>query len=206
MKIEYVILDEQLRFEDVRAFAAVLPIERQEKITRYRFEKDQLLSLAAGLLIRRAVGEKPISFGEHGKPYAEDVHFSVSHSGRVAAIVVDDAAVGLDVERIAEESRLKVADRFYHPNERAYVNASADLCRAFSEIWTRKEAVLKMTGEGISADLAAFDTTSSPFKERLYTMAFGDYCLSVCSDRPIKEKEIYISQLELKELLLKKLP
>lgn len=201
MKIEYVILDEQLHFDDISACAAVLSTERQEKIARYRFEKDKLLSLAAGLLIRRAVGEKPIKLGEHGKPYAEDVYFSVSHSGRAAAIAVNDTEVGMDVERIAEESRLRIADRFYHLNERAYVNASADPCRAFSEIWTRKEAYLKMTGEGISADLTAFDTTVSPLKERLYTLSLEDYCFSLCSADPIGEKTVDISKLELKELV-----
>jgi 4'-phosphopantetheinyl transferase len=202
MKIEYVVLDENLKIEDLKEAVALLPSERQAKIARYRFEKDKLLSLAAGLLIRRAIGESPITFGEHEKPYAESgVYFSVSHSDRVAAIAVDDVEVGLDVEEIPDESRLKIADRFYHPREREYVREAADQCRAFCEIWTRKEAVLKMTGEGISTDLAAFDTTALPLSAQLYSSGLGDYCLSVCSAEPLGEKRIDISELELKELL-----
>ena len=99
MKIEYVVLDEKLKIEELSGYIALLPHERQEKIARYRFEKDKLLSLAAGLLIRRAIGESEIALGEHGKPYAQNgVYFSVSHSGRVAAIAVDDIELGLDVE------------------------------------------------------------------------------------------------------------
>ena len=202
MKIEYVVLDENLRWEERKGAAALLPPERQEKIARYRFEKDKLLSLAAGLLIRRAIGESPIVFGDHGKPYVNNgVYFSVSHSGRAAAIAVDDVEVGLDVEQIPDESRLKIADRFYHPGERAYVREAMDPCRAFCEIWTRKEAVLKMTGEGISTDLTAFDTTVQPLSAQLYTCGLREYCLSVCSAEPLAEKRIDISELELKDLL-----
>ena len=202
MKIEYVVLDENLRIDELKEYVALLPPERQEKIARYRFEKDKLLSLAAGLLIRRAIGESPITFDDHDKPYAQSgVFFSVSHSGSVAAIAVDDIEVGLDVEQIPDENRLKIADRFYHPRERAYVKEAQDQCRAFCEIWTRKEAVLKMTGEGISTDLTAFDTTALPLSAQLYTSDLDDYCISVCSVEPLGEKMINISRLELKGLI-----
>lgn len=202
MKIEYVVLDEKLKIEELSGYIALLPHERQEKIARYRFEKDKLLSLAAGLLIRRAIGESEIVLGEHGKPYAQNgVYFSVSHSGRVAAIAVDDTELGLDVEELPAPDRLKIADRFYHPAERAYVKEAEDRRRAFSEIWTRKEAYLKMTGEGISTDLTAFDTLAQPLKGQTVTLPLDGYCLSVCSAEPIGDKKIDISELELKELI-----
>lgn len=195
-------MDKNLRIEEFKDAVALLPPERQAKIARYRFEKDKLLSLAAGLLIRRAIGESPIVFGKHDKPYAESgVYFSVSHSGSVAAIAVDAVEVGLDVEQLPDESRLKIADRFYHPRERVYVREAADPCRAFCEIWTRKEAVLKMTGEGISTDLTAFDTTAQPLSAQLYTCGLEGYCLSVCSADLLSEKRIDISKLELNDLL-----
>ena len=114
---------------------SLLPPERQNKIARYRFEKDKLLSFAAGLLIRRAIGESPFFFGEHDKPYAESgVFFSVSHSGRVAAIATDDAEVGLDIEQLPDKSRLKIADRFYHPRERETVRKAADQPRLLRDM------------------------------------------------------------------------
>ena len=202
MKIEYIVLAEGLKLNDLAGYLKLLPAYRQEKIARYRFENDKLLSLAAGLLIRRAIGESPICFGDHGKPYAENgLYFSVSHSGRVAAIAVDDADIGLDVEQLPDASRLKIADRFYHPNERAYVMAAGDRRRAFCEIWTRKEAYLKMTGDGISTDLTAFDTIGAPLKYRLYTAVVDRYCISVCSDKTLSDKVVYISELELNDLL-----
>lgn len=202
MKIEYVMLDDNLKWEDVQEAVMILPQERREKILRYRFEKDKLLSLAAGLLIRRAVGESSLRIGEHGKPYAENgVYFSVSHSGRMVAIATDILEIGLDTEKVSDESRLKIAERFYHPCERAVVFSSANQRRAFCKIWTLKEAYLKMTGEGITTDMTAFDTTAPPLSDQLYTASVGDYCLSVCSKEPIGNRRIQISKIELKDLL-----
>ena len=202
MKIEYVVLDEKLTFEDVRKYEVLLPEYRREKIGRYRFEKDKLRSLIAGLLIRRAAGEKPLAFGEHEKPYVRDgsLYFSVSHSGDIVAIAVDDREIGMDVEELPAEDRLKIADRFYHPREREYVHGAEDEARAFCRIWTRKEAYLKMTGEGISTDLTAFDTTSSPLRDSIDTVDLYGYCLSVCCEERIENHHINISLLELKEL------
>ena len=119
-----------------------------------------------------------------------------------AILAAAQAKYGLSEEDLAEIQYVYfVADRFYHPNERDYVRSAPDQPFAFCEIWTRKEAYLKMTGEGISTDLTAFDTTSFPLKEQLFTAALAGYCLSVCSEIPIDEGEIQISNIELKSLL-----
>ncbi len=200
MDIRYIRLN-GVTFEELRQYLPLLPPERQEKIARYRFEKDKLLSLVAGLLLRHEIGEKPVFFGDRGKPYANGVFFSLSHSGEIAAIATDSAEIGLDVEQLPDDSRLKIADRFYHVNERLAVENANHPVNAFARIWTRKEAYLKMTGEGISTDLTAFDTTAPPLSEQLYTVDLEGYCLSVCCEKPIDAERIYISEIELKELL-----
>ena len=203
MKIQYVVLKDNLTFDEVAVYAELLPPYRREKIERKRLEKDKLSSLVAGLLIRRAIGEKPVSFDEHGKPYVADnsLCFSVSHSGSIIAIATDKREIGLDVEELPKTERLKIADRFYHHNEREYVREAEDKLCAFCRIWTRKEAYLKMTGEGIGTDLTAFDTTSPPLSDMLYTVNLDGCCLSVCSEKQIHENGIYISKLELSELI-----
>ena len=201
MKIEYVKFDKNQSMDDLLPAIDLLPEERRKKIARYRFEGDKIRSLIAGLLIRRATGGVPLTYGPHAKPYADGVYFSVSHSGEIVAIVTDDHEVGLDVEQFPTEDKLKIADRFYHPAEREEVNASDDRQCAFCRIWTRKEAYLKMTGEGISTDLTAFDTTSAPLQEQLFTVVLDGCCLSVCSDRQIDADTVFISNIELKSLL-----
>ncbi len=200
MKITYTTIDD-ISFEEIKEHLSFLPAERQEKIRRFRFEKDKLLSFAAGMLILSETGDSPLTYGEHGKPYCCGVHFSVSHSGTIAAIAVDAYEVGVDTEVIPSEDRLKIAERFYHPAECAYVRGADDQPLAFCEIWTRKEAYLKMTGEGISADLTAFDSASPPLSRQLYTLRLGSYCLSVCSAKQIDADKIQIANKELKSLL-----
>lgn len=202
MKILYTVLD-AIEYAAVERYAALLPDARREKIARLRFDGDKLLSLAAGLLIRRAVGDAPILLGEHGKPYVRDggVFFSVSHSGRCAAIVVDQSEVGLDVEKLPAGDYMKIARRFYHPNELRFVESAADPARAFARVWTRKEAYLKQLGIGIATELEAIDTVGGELSERMSTFDLGAYAMSVCTEAAVPEEEIYISEIEIKELL-----
>lgn len=82
---------------------------------------------------------------------------SVSHSGDLVVVAVArGAAVGVDVE-VVDDSRpvWRLAERFFHPDEVARLASLPPelLPRAFYELWTRKEAVLKALGSGLSGRL-----------------------------------------------------
>lgn len=84
---------------------------------------------------------------EAGKPFIPGGrHFSISHSEGSWAVLVADEECGLDIqfERTADE--LKIAKRWYHPDESAVVAEDED---AFFRIWTRREALVKAAGTGI---------------------------------------------------------
>ena len=202
MKITYVKLD-TVEYGDVSGSVGLLPEYRRNKTERYRYDSDKLLSLTAGLLILREAGDGDIVIGEHGKPYFKDnsLYYSVSHSGKAAAIAVDEKEVGLDIEKLPDGDFLKIAKRFYHPNELDFVLDSADRARAFARIWTRKEAYLKQTGIGISTDLRGFDTTSGELSGRIASFDIEGCAISVCTTGIIDENEIYISKKEIKELI-----
>ena len=198
MKIEYVKLD-GIEYRDLARYAELLPPERRDKIARLRYDSDKLLSLAAGLLIRMAAGDRPILLNEYGKPYVEggDVFFSVSHSGRCAAIAVESAEVGLDVEKLPERDVTKIAQRCFHPDE---LEALTD-ARDFARIWTRKEAYIKLRGTGLSDELREINTLSPELSARMVTCDLDGYALTVCSYRNITENDIDISELELKDII-----
>lgn len=202
MKIRWLLLD-STEYADAARYAELLPPSRRAKIARLRFDSDKLLSLAAGLLIRAEAGEGELALNAHGKPYfiGSDVHFSVSHSGRCAAIAVDSAAVGLDVEQLPQNDFMKLARRFYHVNELHFVEEAQDQPRAFARIWTRKEAYLKQLGIGISTDLRAFDTTADELSRRIASYDLDGYVLSVCAANHLSDESIDYSQIELKDLL-----
>ena len=97
---------------------------------------------------------------QRGKPYfagEDNVHFSVSHSGELVAVAFAEMPVGIDLQQHRSrgyESRedaiarhKKLASRYFHPQERAYLEK--DPWEGFFRIWTAKESFVKRTGRGI---------------------------------------------------------
>lgn len=159
------------QFEDEALFTEtwnLLSPCRQEKIARVRHRKDKNRSLGAGVALDYALkryGLKEIdmeyAFGEWGKPslkYYPDIHFSLSHSGDYAICSIGDAPVGNDIEHV-RGGKLKVADRFFAPEELTFLYAVQDeeeITQRMFRIWTMKESFLKVTGRGISIPMGEF--------------------------------------------------
>ena len=90
-------------------------------------------------------GEKPRLLSPAG------LTFSYSHAAHVAAIAVSGGGeLGVDIEEPDPSRDYRgIADRFFHSEERAYLDALGGGSTAFLRIWTAKEALLKATGEGL---------------------------------------------------------
>ncbi|WAZ19306.1 4'-phosphopantetheinyl transferase superfamily protein [Streptomyces cinnabarinus] len=93
----------------------------------------------------------------HGRPAlagpaGQGVHFSLSHSGGLALLGLASAPVGVDVQRVPDPRLAAEASRALHPSERAQLENLPPKARvaAFARCWTRKEAFLKATGDGLS--------------------------------------------------------
>ncbi|MCQ4637762.1 4'-phosphopantetheinyl transferase superfamily protein [Anaerovorax odorimutans] len=95
---------------------------------------------------------------ERGKPYFEEIpiEFSVSHTGSLWVCSMGAEAMGIDVQEIRGCRREKIADRYYTADEREYVRANGEA--GFFQIWTRKEAYAKYTGDGFTESLRVFST------------------------------------------------
>lgn len=140
---------------------ALMSPEKRARIERMRYKKDAQAALKAHRLLCYAlktvcgIVPKPEDWGteQNGKPYlknTENVHFNISHSGRMAMCAVNERPVGVDIEMIRPYSD-SVARRVMSPEERRAFAAAGDKDRLFFKIWTLKEAYLKYTGAGISA-------------------------------------------------------
>ena len=105
--------------------------------------------------------------GPHGKPRlaapACDLEFNLSHAGAFALVAVTQGRpVGVDLEWArAELATDAIAEVCFSRDEQRRLNALAaqDRLPAFFRLWTRKEAFIKATGLGMSADLKAFDVS-----------------------------------------------
>lgn len=190
--------------------------ERQKKIASLRFEKDQKLSLGAGMLLDLGLREYGVrerdvlmAKGPVGKPYLPEhpeIHFNLSHSGNVAMAVFSDREAGCDVEQI-KKSVKRVADRFFCEPERQFLaeaDSEEEESRRFFQIWTLKESYLKVTGEGTHFPLDRFCIYRNPLRIQvdgrpaacsLYEYELPGYRAAVCleGEKPERNQDVFFS-------------
>jgi len=95
---------------------------------------------------------------QHGRPQlpGSGLHASVSHSGEIVAVALTaEGPVGVDVEEVRAIDFAAVTDSVCVPAERGEVRSALD----FYTFWTRKEAVLKATGEGLARPMTDLQVT-----------------------------------------------
>lgn len=151
-----------LNNEVVQLLMPLAPPEKQARIHRQRIRQnaDNMLvgaALARHLLWRefRIPHTAEISCGPYGKPCLPDypeAHFNISHSGQYVACAVYDRPIGVDVQTITPYCP-DVARRVCTKAELMQIENSMDQAEKFTELWTRKEAYLKMLGCGLSVGL-----------------------------------------------------
>ncbi len=99
---------------------------------------------------------------EHGRPalaghQQERFSFNWSHSHDQALIAIARGVLpGIDLERLrAHPKAVPIARRYFSPDETAALEAlpEGQRDRAFLELWTAKEAVLKALGRGLAFGL-----------------------------------------------------
>lgn len=206
LNVKLVFVDTSCEFSRYEKYLSFLPDERLAKISRFRFDKDKILSLFSGLLICNEASKKAdiksneiqFEYNEHEKPSIKNLpefHFSVSHSGNCVAFVSDTSPIGIDTEIIAD-ARIEIAKRFFSENEYKYILESENQNNTFYEVWTKKEAYVKFLGTGLSTPLSSFDVTNKNLSNNFYTKPISEYMLSIFSEtQNLSESNIKIEIL-----------
>ncbi len=141
--------------------------EEVERAGRYHFLKDKR-SYELGHKITRFLleADQPVqSFQteDRGKPYlAGAVPFNITHSGGLVGVALSSQGpLGVDIE-YARDNRDSdgLISHVCHEHERRYLTSKPEDERQkrFYTCWTRKEALLKASGAGLSNDLTAMNT------------------------------------------------
>jgi 4'-phosphopantetheinyl transferase len=147
----------------------------RSEVARHRF-------IAARTFLREVLSrhlgihpaEVAFTYGEHGKPSLKApltgaLHFNLSRTRRMVVCAVSRTRqLGVDIESL--ESRIPVdhvARDYFSLAEISALGMYSGQARvrAFFACWTRKEAVLKATGCGLSRRLDSFSVTVAPDDE-----------------------------------------
>jgi 4'-phosphopantetheinyl transferase len=165
----------------VAAWRAMLDAGERQRAARFIQARNRIEFIAAHALMRAALAQlvrRPAMAwrfvaGAHGKPAAwldgepAPLSFNLSHTAGIvglAAVASPGLDIGFDLESLARIVDLRVADRYFTPQEIGWLAASPEAERpcGFLRLWTLKEAFIKATGKGLTQDLAAFWFTPSP--------------------------------------------
>jgi len=98
-----------------------------------------------------------IAISSSGRPYFANPalpDFSISYAGNMVGVLIaeEGCRAGLDMEIVRAHSRQTLEQHLqtFSSGEKAWINAQNDASEACAQIWTIRQSILKMTGEGSS--------------------------------------------------------
>ena len=170
-------LDQSL--ERISVFRGTLAADELERAARFHFERDHNRFIAGRGLLREILGsyleihpsQLDFQYSPRGKPMLKaasalpPLHFNVGHSEDLILIALTTSCpVGIDLERVRPIPELEnIARQYFSTREATDLMALPKdrQLRAFYQLWTRKEACLKATGEGLSSSMREIEATAS---------------------------------------------
>jgi phosphopantetheinyl transferase len=133
-----------------------------EKTAQHTKSRELLCGMLKDYL---GINNAGIKTNKNGKPYLENAVFYVSHSKTLVACAVvtpkaekidlqlegNPTEIGLDIEVFVkdDERYRKIAKRYFSKDENEFLNGAEDYSLEFLKLWTKKEAFVKCTSEGL---------------------------------------------------------
>ena len=158
----------------------LLSNEEKERSERFKFYKHRKAFIAShGFMhtvlanyIDANANEIEFSQAEFGKPSLieiqnkDNIQFNLSHSGNMAILAVcKHHSVGIDIEFAERKVDWRgISKRFFTMNEQEQLDklSEEEQRQAFFQVWTRKEAHMKVTGQGLSLAPTQFEVSVPP--------------------------------------------
>ena len=195
------ILSEKLFCE----YLTLIPAGMCSSILKYHRLEDRQATLFGKLLLLKALQNNypdswfdkfhSLQVSPYGKPFIEGgPEFNISHSDNIVVLALaGNHPIGIDIEKIR---CIDINDFSKELPETAILYDQYDVDEAnhlFFDCWTKKEAVLKAKGTGLSAPLkqvvlnngsAFFDNTTWFIKKLLID---NDYCCHMAAHKQLEE-------------------
>jgi 4'-phosphopantetheinyl transferase len=166
--------------EEVSGYFKHLSDQEKARAENFKFETDRRRFISGRgilrLILSNYLGALPAElmfrYSNTGKPSLgggfEDlgIQFSLSHSHGIGLYALTmQHAIGVDLEKIRSGTDPQaIARRFFTPREFLDLQSLPISVQetAFHHAWTRKEAYLKATGEGITESLSKIEVSLTP--------------------------------------------
>jgi 4'-phosphopantetheinyl transferase len=169
--------------EWIDGFHEVLSPDERQRAAAFRFDRHRAAYVVAHGVMRevlsrylgRDAGSIVFDVGDAGRPHLSgetetDLDFNLSHAGDAIVMAVANQRIGVDVEEVkADIPYTKLARRFFAETEIEAVEAAGreTAPAVFFECWTRKEAIVKAVGRGLSMGLDSFGVSPSATHQRI---------------------------------------
>jgi 4'-phosphopantetheinyl transferase len=163
----------------VSRFWKMLSLDERTRAEQYHFQDDKdrfiirrgILRTLLGRYLNVEPGQLQFCYGKNGKPGITDpsgrteVHFNLSQSEELALYVFSrDNEIGVDIECIQDIPEMeRITELYFSAGEREIFHTLPEDKKKgkFFNIWTRKEAIVKALGEGLSWPLDQLDVSSA---------------------------------------------
>jgi 4'-phosphopantetheinyl transferase len=133
----------------------------KEASKKYRLIRDRQKFIVSKAIRRNILSKyleldpQTLSFfiNDFKKPYIiseEALYFSVSYSGQYIAMAFHSKEIGLDIEILSNLFDYEtILGQVFSKDERLSINEAPERTKQFYTLWTRKEALIKATSQGI---------------------------------------------------------
>lgn len=192
--------------EYLRIYGHLLPELLVKKMLSFRQLRDaQLFMLGKIILLKglQALGYSnvdlaQICYGRNNKPYITDgPSFNISHSGDYVVCAVSAThQVGIDIEQHSDIN-FQEMKCIWSAKEWNCIQGSENSLNTFFKLWTRKEAILKADGIGLTNNLKdlSVDGDIILFNNKAWhlnrLMFADDYEVHIATDKPLTEEIVF---------------
>ena len=116
LKVYYAKIDALYSKGKYLTYYQALPKARQKRANNYINEEDRMRSVAVSTLLIKLLNENKVPYqnadfkiNQYGKLFLanSDIYFNLSHSGNYVIAGISDAPIGVDVERIESNRKIK---------------------------------------------------------------------------------------------------
>lgn len=149
---------------EVQRMLPLVSAQRREQALKYKHTFGQFCCLKSWLMLYDLLDERMKGlmdewiYNEHGKPsftpsllHSFTPYFSISHCKEGIAVAIDDQPIGIDIEAIrhADEDLIERTMNEVEQSQITNHQSPIESARAFTRLWTQKEAIVKAQGVGI---------------------------------------------------------